>query len=260
MVVTIWLVKIECDQKGLKQECILGLGDNTSAICWLFKTKGIKKEALYHDAVTFVARSLAELMPSTDHCLASQHIPGKQNTVSDLLSFQGSDRKSEFNGTVHPLSSCEILDEELTTRFHRHLPQLIPQDFKISPLPNEVESFVIQAMQIAESSWIRSKSHLTKESTASGGDGQHSAKTSWETSTLSSMTHQQQKSTSYFEPSSRSIGELNSISKEDFVNGVRNRWYRRVSEVPLALWQRNSGTVSNGHPFTNKTAKGTFRP
>ena len=29
---------------------------------------------------------------------------------------------------------------------------LIPQDFKISPLPNEVESFVIQAMQIAESS------------------------------------------------------------------------------------------------------------
>ena len=71
MVVTIWLVKIECDQKGLKQECILGLGDNTSAICWLFKTKGIKKEALYHDAVTFVARSLAELMLSTDHCLAS---------------------------------------------------------------------------------------------------------------------------------------------------------------------------------------------
>jgi len=43
MVVTIWLVKIECDQKGLKQECILGVGDNTSAICWLFKTKGIKK-------------------------------------------------------------------------------------------------------------------------------------------------------------------------------------------------------------------------
>ena len=58
MVVTIWLVKIECDQKGLKQECILGLGDNTSVICWLFKTKGIKKETLYHDAVTFVEPGL----------------------------------------------------------------------------------------------------------------------------------------------------------------------------------------------------------
>ena len=93
---------------------ILGLGDNTSAICCLFKTKGIKKEALYHDAVTFVARNLAELMLSTDHCLASQHIPGKHNAVSDLLSFQESDRKLEFNGTVHPLSPCEISDEELT--------------------------------------------------------------------------------------------------------------------------------------------------
>ena len=93
MVVTIWLVKIECNQKGLKQECILGLDDNTSAICWLFKTKGIKKVALYHDAVTFVTRNLAELMLSYDHCLASQHIPGKHSTVSNLFSFQGSDWK-----------------------------------------------------------------------------------------------------------------------------------------------------------------------
>ena len=149
-------------------------------------------------------------MLSTDHCLASQHIPGKHNTVSDLLSFQGSDRKSEFNGTVHPLSPCEISDEELTTRFHHHLPQLIPQDFKISPLPNEIESFVIQAMQIAESSWTRSKSRLTKEF---GGDGHPSTTTSWEASTLSSTKHHQRKSTSSFEPSSRRIHELNLIPR-----------------------------------------------
>ena len=134
------------------------------------------------------------------------------------------------------------------------------QDSKISPLPNEIESFVIQAMQIAESSWTRSKSRPTKESTEFGGDGQPSATTSWEASTLSSMKHHQQKSTSSFEPSSRSIDELNLISTEVFVSGVRNRWYHRVSEVPLALWQRNPGTVSNGHPFTNMTTKGTFRP
>ena len=37
-----------------------------------------------------------------------------------------------------------------------------------------------------------------------------------------------------FEPSSGNIDELNLISKEVFVNSVRNRWYHRVSEVPLA--------------------------
>ena len=39
MMVTIWFVLIECDESGGKQECILALlGDNTSAIRWLFKS------------------------------------------------------------------------------------------------------------------------------------------------------------------------------------------------------------------------------
>jgi hypothetical protein len=32
MMVTVWLVIIECAEQGSKQDCILALGDNTSAI------------------------------------------------------------------------------------------------------------------------------------------------------------------------------------------------------------------------------------
>ena len=38
MMVSIWLVLIECDEHGSEQDCILALGDDTSAISWLFKS------------------------------------------------------------------------------------------------------------------------------------------------------------------------------------------------------------------------------
>ncbi|OEU10297.1 hypothetical protein FRACYDRAFT_247237 [Fragilariopsis cylindrus CCMP1102] len=38
MVITIWLTLIECKEQGLKDELILALGDNTSAIGWMTKT------------------------------------------------------------------------------------------------------------------------------------------------------------------------------------------------------------------------------
>ena len=73
MVITIWLVLLECEEAGRTQECILGLGDNTSAIGWLYKTKGVKPDSLYYEAVSLVARKLVSLVTESGHCLASQH-------------------------------------------------------------------------------------------------------------------------------------------------------------------------------------------
>ena len=52
MVITIQLVLLECEETGRTQECILGLGDNTSAIGWLYKTKGVKPDSVNYEAVT----------------------------------------------------------------------------------------------------------------------------------------------------------------------------------------------------------------
>ena len=38
MMVTIWLVLIKCGETRSKQDCILALGNNTSAIGWLFES------------------------------------------------------------------------------------------------------------------------------------------------------------------------------------------------------------------------------
>lgn len=87
MVVTIWLAIKDCDDRGLIHEHILGLGDNTSAIGWLYRTRGVKKATRYDRSVNFVARKLAIIVTESNHSLASQHCPGDSNVVSDLLSL-----------------------------------------------------------------------------------------------------------------------------------------------------------------------------
>jgi hypothetical protein len=73
----------------LEQECILALGDNTSAIGWLFKTTGVHRDSFYYDSVRMITRKVAELMLGTSHCLYSQHIRGAKNTVADMPLGEG---------------------------------------------------------------------------------------------------------------------------------------------------------------------------
>lgn len=91
MAINLWLSLIECDDLGLKDELILILGDNTSAIAWLFKSS-IHEDSVYKEAVVFIARKVAELMLGSKQFMASQHIEGKFNLIADWLSFQGAER------------------------------------------------------------------------------------------------------------------------------------------------------------------------
>ena len=44
-----WLVLLGCEEAGRTQECIFGLGDNASAIGWLYRTKVVKPDLLYYE-------------------------------------------------------------------------------------------------------------------------------------------------------------------------------------------------------------------
>jgi hypothetical protein len=99
-----------------------------------------------------IAIKLARLVIDSTHCLASQHIKGEQSTVFDLLSYAG-----DVRGYSHPLAPDIPSDSVLTQRFHLHIPQLIPEGFDISPLPSKISSFVIQALQTIELSWIQNR-------------------------------------------------------------------------------------------------------
>ena len=249
MVSNIWLLLLELDQAGVEEECILALGDNTSAIGWLFKSGKLPSNSRYFEAVQFVARKLASLVLDSSHCLASQHIKGEHNVVADWLSYAGSQR-----GEPHPLAPDFPSDETLTQRFHDYVPQLIPPDFAISPLPSEISSFVSRVLQIAESSWTQNKKKLTRKVTESGDDGSGSVDDLDLTEMSSSPACDDPNGSSQFDPFSPFTASLSGINPEPMLESVRSRWWQQLCEMPQAVWVRRSGTISNQVPFTSRTA------
>jgi hypothetical protein len=252
MVINVWLICLEAHPLS---ECILAIGDNTSAIGWLFKSGKMPTDTATYDAIQMVARKLGSLVTESEHCLASQHIKGTDNVVSDLLSYSGSTR-----GKPHPLAADHPSDAELTQRFHTFLPSQIPPNFSISPLPNEILCWVSQVLQTVESSLTRSKKPDTKRPTASGAAGNTSAHAAGLTMTPSLLTCRHQKRNSSSGPSSNSIEKPTGILTANLQDGVKSRWSAALCEMPQAVWLRRFGTITNQAPYTSRTATSCTQP
>jgi hypothetical protein len=85
MVINIWL---ECLHNDGSEECLLALGDNTSAIGWLLYSSKLDGTSIYYDAVQIATWHLATaLLINSSHCLASQHLKWELNIAADLLSY-----------------------------------------------------------------------------------------------------------------------------------------------------------------------------
>jgi hypothetical protein len=254
MVVTTWLIVIDCEERGLKEECILSLGDNTSAVGWLFLSSRLAPDSPYYAPVQMIARKLARLVTNSSQGLCAQHLRGKNNTVSDLLSFTTQTQ----DGRRHPLAHDSPSDDTLTQRFHAFLPQLIPDSFAISPLPNEIPvlSFVMLVMRTAESSLIWHERRLTKRKTVPGDGGEDSA-TRLASITPSSLTCPSKNRKSSCTPFSPSTDSLSGASQDDFLAAVRNPWRLRLSAMAQAIWLRRFGTISNA---ASRTAPSSAPP
>ena len=182
MVINVWL---ECLDTTTKQPCILAIGDNTSAIGWLYRTSNLDPSEGAHDAHLFVARHLTSLLLEHNCCIASQHINGKTNVVADLLSFTGTGER----GKPHPLASDSPPNDVLTQRFRSQLTSQVPKSFSISQLPNEILCWITQVLQIAASSLQAVKKVDTKTPTEFGGDGQAFARMSGTKPTPASLCY-----------------------------------------------------------------------
>jgi hypothetical protein len=183
MVITIWLCLLHCKEEALEQECILALGDNTSAIGWLFKMTGVHQDSFYDDSVRMISRKAARLMLGMAHCLYSQHIWRAQNTVADMLLFQGKDREEP-----HPLTEDCPSNKELTRRVLANYSQMVPRNFKISQLPDKISSFVELVMQTMELSFMGHRKNLAGNEKGPSVGGDFSAR-KWELTTISLMTY-----------------------------------------------------------------------
>ncbi|KAI2493346.1 hypothetical protein MHU86_21191 [Fragilaria crotonensis] len=249
MVVNIWLECIDAPQND--QPCILAIGDSTSAIGWLFKTSTLDLESGAHRAHLMVARHLASLMMNNDCCIASQHIKGEFNVVADLLSFAGESER----GKRHPIAHDDPPDDVLTNRFLTILTEQVPENFKISPLPSEVLSWVMLVLQTAASSWTAAKSPAMKEPIGYGVVGRDLHDQLDSSTTPTSFCYPT--TSRNFTPSPFcSVTETRIGPHPGTLQAtVKNLWYRALCDKPQATWLRRFGVINGTAPCTSREAR-----
>ena len=81
-----------------EHDCLMVLGDNTSAIGWLHRSGRMDRDSPFWKPVSMIARKTASTILDSKVCLCSQHVKGVDNVVADLLSYEGDRRTVEGKG------------------------------------------------------------------------------------------------------------------------------------------------------------------
>jgi hypothetical protein len=139
MAISILILVKEAAEDNERHPGLLVLGDNTSAISWIFRSGRVARSSKYYGAVKMIARHIAHSTLKSEAQVCPQHLAGATNTVADLLSFEGACRSknrsvwfrnSPVAGRDRVLRSlcdanrCEVMDskgEASQERGDRHL-------------------------------------------------------------------------------------------------------------------------------------------
>jgi hypothetical protein len=121
LVIGIWLI---CLDKTALEECILTVGDNTSAISWLYKSGWMPTTLATYTAIQLVAHKLGSLLMTSLTILHPS--TSKGNTTLSQISFH----------MPHPLAPDDPSNHKLTQCFHDTLPSQIPPASASIPFPN----------------------------------------------------------------------------------------------------------------------------
>jgi hypothetical protein len=238
MAISVLLLLLESKQEGEQFSCLLVLGDNTSAISWLFKSGRIARSSRYYPVVKSIARPLALAVTEGQAQLCSQHLARTSNSIADLKSFEG---KCRFS--TNPMTIDCPPDDILTLCIHQLHHQIIPDGFNILPLPTKIESFALSTMRIIARSWSRGQSHQTSESTGTGDNGFHLQESGDWGVTHGSIQYPKTASACSWKGASSCTAEPTTlIERVELIQSVRNKWYRRLLEMPLAAWHRCPST------------------
>jgi hypothetical protein len=113
------LVEVSCGAEWTDADVILSQGDSVSAAKWL-ASSSFNDDCPTHLAIE---RSFADFCLSRGIDHYTQWFPGKENAVADILSRY-----------------FALSDEEVTKLIGRHSSPLVPQSFRIIPLPEMIIS------------------------------------------------------------------------------------------------------------------------
>jgi hypothetical protein len=87
MAITIKLLIIEAAEE--QHPCLLPLGDNSSAIAWIFKSSKLKRGTVYYTTVREIAREIARDISNAGCQVTPQHLRGTLNVLEFPLEFLG---------------------------------------------------------------------------------------------------------------------------------------------------------------------------
>ena len=204
------------------EDCILMMGDSSNGMGWVRKSNFQEIGENIEDQIAKLAaaRHLAEI--SVEHSLVvySQWFPGKDNIIPDSLS-----------------RDWHLSDAQLLKLLTQLFPSQLPQDFNLSPLPTEVESWISSILLPLPRNEQRLKAH--KPSGLVLGD---SGKNFCPPSALKAMTSWKHlmigTGKSYASASPKQSETQNSLSD------AQKSSLLQQSSIPSVMWHRPSGLLT----------------
>ena len=233
-IICIWIDVL--DDNIPPDSCLLSMGDNTSAVGWMKKSnfKMVDEDDQDNTAKITAARKLARLIQASESLLYSQYFPGEDNDVSDCLS-------RDFNLTniqlSHLLSSI--------------VPNQLPDNFRIVPLPAEIVSWVFSLLEKLPVKMQRQVAHKNSALATSPAGKNSLAKLESSTTTSSppSMSHGTA-------PSS-SLHLHKQCGKPASLQQLTLPWLKQQSEPPSTTWHRPSG-LTTGQTHAQMTTESSL--
>ena len=202
----------------LRGDCVLVMGDSTTAMGWLYKSKYREEgeSADRHAIRLMIARKLADLVIDNDLTLYSQWFPGKQNIIADSLS-----RDPHFSDTERISLFSSYFD-----------PQDMPH-FRRSILPSEISNWICSILRL-----LPNVKPTQMEPTTSGLQIGTSGRSSPSDSKLEAIDIWK-----LFPPleDKQSSGLSPLLSERRSIREARARqWLQARSSVPLEMYHRDS--------------------
>ena len=219
-IISIWIDILEGTTKD--EDCLLSIGDNTSALGWMRRSNFRQKEEsdVSWKVKQHLGRKLAYLVLDSNTVLYKQWLKGQDNVVADSLS-----RDNYF------------LSANTHTRFLQlTVPQQLPSNFVIKPVPKEICCFITSTLQQLPDD--QQQSSRPKPSDLARGNIGHLTSIVSELTANSSNTSTYTSRTSYCQDSHKQSEQVPSL------NEIRDIWLRDQSQPPSHMWLRPSGQTT----------------
>ena len=231
-VVSIWIDTLAGAIKP--QDCLLAIGDNTTAAGWCKRTNFRSTNESDTDWIVKqkFARKLASLVLENEAVLYTQWFRGADNIVTDSLS-----RDLYF---LSPSSHTKILQNTVAAQ--------LPHNFRIQQVPSEVSCFITSTLRQLPVKTQRLKQQKASELARSKFGTPFST-------VLDSQDPYIWKDLTVSNEISLSLPSLTQCESVPSLQDVVNIWWKAQSTPPCHMWRRPSGQTTGATQDWTRTVR-----